>query len=244
MSASRNSALSSSTRCCSPTDRSSTLASGSTREPVVARRARRCARVPCRGRAADAAAQLVAEHDVLGDREHRDRAGSAGAPCRCRARSRRHELRNCDGLAVDARSRRRRAGTARRSRSSASSCPRRSRRAGSAPRRGAGRSRPRRWRATPGESLGDAARLRGRRRRSRLGGGLVHAMPWSTARAGPAGRSCGGPRHRHVASRCSVRQPGHGVDAGVDRAVGQARPAPPRAAVGRPRRESASWNGA
>ena len=71
MSARRYSALTSSTRCCSPTERSPTLASGSTsrpyRSPICADLAAGAAHVeePVLG-------ELAAEHDVLGDGEHRD----------------------------------------------------------------------------------------------------------------------------------------------------------------------------
>ena len=65
--ASRNSALTSSTRCCWPTDRSCTRASGSTVTPKSALRA------AMRSRGVEVeqgtAAQLVAQHHVLGDRE-------------------------------------------------------------------------------------------------------------------------------------------------------------------------------
>ena len=193
MSASRNSALSSSTRCCSPTERSSTMASGSTREPVLLAELADAAAggVEVEHRPA---AQLVAEHDVLGDREHRDQLEVLVHHADAARRSRRHELRELDGLAVERGSRRRRAGRARRSRSSACVLP-----APFSPRRQCTspsverRSRRRRWRGRRG-TLGDAARLedgtsrRGSVRRAR------HRHRWvspADARTGPRAESRG-----------------------------------------------------
>ena len=70
--ASRESALMISTRCCTPTGRSSTIASGSTWNPKRAE----ISRDPLAGgigvEGAGEAGGLVAEHDVLGDGEDRD----------------------------------------------------------------------------------------------------------------------------------------------------------------------------
>ena len=142
--ASRSSALMISTRCCTPTGRSSTSASGSTCRPYRSESsARRGAPAPVEqpraGRARDrsrpgtagvpARAPLVAERDVLGDGEdrhehevlvHHADAGRDRVPRRADLRPARRR----------SGSRPRRAGPARRARSSAWSCRRRSRRAG------------------------------------------------------------------------------------------------------------------
>ena len=131
MSASRKSALTSSTRCCSPTERSSTMASGSMCE-AVARRQLADARAGAVEVEQRALAHLVAEDDVLDHREHGDElevlvhhadpVGDGVAPS-CRTAP----ARPAGG------SGRRRAGRARTRCSSACSCRRRSRRAGSGP---------------------------------------------------------------------------------------------------------------
>ena len=69
--AERNSTLMISTRCWMPTGSSSMIASGSTSQPVLgADRAHLLARLG-EVEAVEAAGRLDAEHDVLGDREHR-----------------------------------------------------------------------------------------------------------------------------------------------------------------------------
>ena len=120
-----------STRCCTPTGRSSTSASGSTSKPKrvgdLARRARAAA---SRSSAPPKPGRLVAEHDVLGDGEDGDEHevlvhhADAGAPSRRRGRRSAARRRRAG-------SRPRRPGRGRRARSSAWTCRRRSRRGGS-----------------------------------------------------------------------------------------------------------------
>ncbi len=70
--ASRDRALMISTRCCTPTGRSSTLASGSMSKPKRAEISRTFARAASRSSRPAARGLLVAEHDVLGHREDGD----------------------------------------------------------------------------------------------------------------------------------------------------------------------------
>ena len=121
MSALRKSAFSSSTRCCSPTDRSSMRGVGIDEEPVLHSQ---CLDAVARGVEVEhgSAAELVAEDDVLRDGEHRDQLEVLVHHADARG-DRVGRARELPWVARRARSRPRRAGRARRSRSSAWSCP-------------------------------------------------------------------------------------------------------------------------
>ena len=145
MSASRNSAFTSSTRCCSPTERSPTFASGSTIEPVLLLELTDAA--PGFGDVEQSVlGELVAEDHVLGNGEHRDQLEVLVHHADARGRS--HRSRLTAALARrEPRSPPGRAGTDRRRRSSACSCRLRSRRAGNGSRPGGASDRHPRWRS-------------------------------------------------------------------------------------------------
>ena len=143
--ASRDSALMISTRCCTPTGRSPTSASGSTWKPKRLATSRTCWRALGRSRESQGLGVLVPEHDVLGDGEDRDQHEVLVHHADARPPSHRPD----PGSAARRRrggSRPHRPGRGRTGRSSAWTCRRRSRRGGRGSRRAGPRDRCGRWR--------------------------------------------------------------------------------------------------